>query len=79
MEGPYDQDRGDKAEELGCVNFPLNIIDTGVEMEQESVIEPTRGMPQQRGEANLGKITLRMMFEKSSAQLRSRKWKRVWQ
>ena len=64
----YDQDRGDKAEELGCVTFPLNIIDTGVEMEQEFVIEPTRGMPQHRGEANLGKITLRMMFEKSSAQ-----------
>lgn len=64
----YDQDRGDKAEELGCVTFPLNIIDTGVEVEQEFVIEPTRGMPQHRGEANLGKITLRMTFEKSSAQ-----------
>lgn len=64
----YDQDRGDKAEELGCVTFPLHLIEAGVEVEQEFVIEPTRIMPQQRGQANLGKITLRMMFEKSGTQ-----------
>eukprot|EP01043_Picozoa_sp_COSAG02_P021702 COSAG02_NODE_1110_length_14511_cov_30.804122_1_plen_2917_part_00 len=68
----FDEDRGGKTKPMGCVTFPLSILSTGgAAQEFEFDVEPTRGMPQERGlpGAPLGTITLRMEFVPSATQV----------